>query len=96
METKEAILSLHIYLGKNPKRYLYGLCRSKIKTFNKVEWKKLSEILKKAGMRFRDRRIIRDLYKQEVAVIRQGTANKEANIRQGVRQGCSLSPVLFD
>jgi hypothetical protein len=31
-----------------------------------------------------------------VAVVRCGEHQEESNIRQGVRQGCSLSPVLFD
>lgn len=66
------------------------------KAFDKVSWEKLFEILKKAGLKYKDRRIIRALYKEEIAVIRCGNAEEQAKIKSGVRQGCSLSPILFN
>lgn len=52
--------------------------------------------MRKAGIKYKDRRMIWALYKDEMAVIRFGSSEEEAKIKAGVRQGCSLSPALFN
>ena len=54
------------------------------------------EILKMIKIDYRDRRIIRELYKQQTAFIKIKENKRKASIRKGVRQGCKLSPLLFN
>ena len=66
------------------------------KAFDRVRWTKLLEILEKIGVDWRDRRLIRNLYMKQTAVVRTENGNSEpADIGRGVRQGCLLSPLLF-
>ena len=66
------------------------------KAFDNVKWKKMFEILKTLGVTYNDRRAIYNIYKNQTAVIRIGDAEEEARIRKGVRQGCNLSPTIFN
>ena len=43
---------------------------------------------------YRDRRIIRELYKHQTTYIYIKESKREAAIRKDVRQGCNLSPLL--
>jgi len=52
--------------------------------------------LNKVGVTYKDRGIIKSLYEQEIGVVRCGNSKVEAQIRKGVRQGCSLSLSLFN
>jgi len=47
---------------------------------------------------YNDRKIIHNLYINEIAVIKaeKGNNQVEAKIVKGVRQGCNLSPTLFN
>ena len=66
------------------------------KAFDRVNWKTLMETLRRLGIDWKDRRLIQDLYINQIATIR--IDNEESNpaiIGQGVRQGCLLSPLLF-
>jgi hypothetical protein len=36
------------------------------------------------------------MYQKEIAVLRFGEIEEEACIRKGVRQGCTLSPSIFN
>ena len=54
------------------------------------------KILKMIKIDYRDRRIIIELYKQQTAFIKIKENKREAAIRKGVRQGCNLSPLLFN
>ena len=45
---------------------------------------------------YRDRRIIRELFKQQTSFIKVKENKRDAAIRKGVRQGCNLSPLLFN
>ena len=66
------------------------------KAFDRVNWIKMMEILKKIGVDWRDRRLIVNLYVNQTAVVRVHEEYTEAcEIGRGVRQGCCLSPLLF-
>jgi len=46
---------------------------------------------------YRDTRIIRELYKHQTTYIKnKKKSKKEATVRKGVRQGCNISPLLFN
>jgi hypothetical protein len=61
-----------------------------------VEWKRMFEILKKIGVKYKDRRIIYSLYKNQSAVVRNNEIQKESRIKKRVRQCCSLSALIFN
>ena len=54
------------------------------------------KILKKIKIDYRDRRIIRELYKHQTTSLKIKESKREAAIRIGVRQGCNLLPFLFN
>jgi hypothetical protein len=67
------------------------------KAFDRVDWTKLMEILKCLGVDWKERRLITSLYMGQTATVR--TAHGLAGpciIGRGVRQGCLLSPLLFN
>lgn len=53
-------------------------------------------ILKQIGISYNDRRLIYELYTEQVAVIRWDKEKREATIRKVVRQDCLLSPMIFN
>ena len=67
------------------------------KAFDRVDWTKPMTILKKLGVDWRKRRMIRALYMGQTATVRtvQGVSGLYT-IGRGVRQGCLLSPLLFN
>jgi len=66
------------------------------KAFDRVDWKKLMEILNKLGFDAKERRLINNLYnKQQVKIRIEDKESEPAYIGRGVRQGCILSPILF-
>lgn len=67
------------------------------KAFDRVQHGKLIKILQQLGLGGKDRRIITNLYWNQVAHVRvEGDVSEELEIRRGVRQGCVLSPLLFN
>ena len=67
------------------------------KAFDRVNWKRLMEILTSIGVDWRDRRLIAALYMEQTAVVRVNNELSEpSEIGRGVRQGCLISPVLFN
>jgi len=65
-----------------------------LKDFDNVNWNVIMKILKMIKTDYRDRRIIRELYKQQMTSMKIKESKREAAIRKGVRQGCKLSPLL--
>ena len=67
------------------------------KAFDNVKHEKLIEIMTKAEIPQHEIRLIANLYWDQRAVIRteKGVSN-EVEIRRGIRQGCILSPILFN
>ena len=66
------------------------------KAFDRVNWVKMLEVLKRIGVDWRDRRLIGSLYMEQMATVRIGEKCSEPSVvGRGVRQGCCLSPLLF-
>jgi len=66
------------------------------KAFDRVDWTKLMEILCNIGVVYRDRKLIWNPYKGQSAYVRVADGYSAAcEICRRVRQGCSLSPLLF-
>jgi len=66
------------------------------KAFDRVNWIKMMEVLQKIGVDWRDRRMIRSLYMEEIATVRVAEEYADPTVvGRGVRQGCCLSPLLF-
>lgn len=67
------------------------------KAFDRVKHRQLLSLLSDIGLDGKDLRIIRNLYEEQVATIRVDDEDTDAvAIRRGVRQGCVLSPLLFN
>ena len=67
------------------------------KAFDCVNWTKLMQILKRTGIDWRERRLISKTYmdqRDKVRLDREET--RSVQIGRGVRQGCCLSPILFN
>jgi len=96
--TREAILCLRSIVEKsftvNKKAYIAFV--DLLKAFDDVNWNVMMKILKIIKIDYRDRRIIRELYNHQTTSIKIKESKREAAIRKGVRQGCNLSPLLFN
>ena len=67
------------------------------KAFDCVDHKKLWKILKEMGMPDHLTCLLRNLHAVQEATVRTGHGTMDwFQIRKGVRQGCILSPCLFD
>ena len=66
------------------------------KAFDRVDWWKMMWMLKDIGVDWRDRNLIAKLYLGQRAVVRIDGELSGYCIEQGVRQGCHLSPLLFN
>ena len=67
------------------------------KAFGRVKYNKLIKVLEKYDIPQEEIRLISDLHWKTIAVVR--TTNGESRgfkIKKGVRQGCILSPILFN
>ena len=66
------------------------------KAFDRINWVKMMQILKNIGVDWKDRRLIRELYRNQTARVRiDNWLSEECIIGRGARQGCSLSPILY-
>jgi len=67
------------------------------KAFDHVNWTKLMQILKGTGIDWHERRMISKLYMDQRVKLRLDRwETRSVQIGRGVRQGCCLSPVLFN
>jgi hypothetical protein len=64
--------------------------------FDRVNWTKLTQILKETCIEWRERRLISNLYMAQSVKLRLNRGKKRSVwIGREVAQGCSLSPILF-
>jgi len=67
------------------------------KSFDRVNWTKLMYILKETGIDWRERRLISNLYMAQSVKVRLNRGEtRSLKTGRGVRQGCCLSPILFN
>ena len=67
------------------------------KAFDRVNWTKLMQILKRIGVDWRERRLFSKLYMEQKFKVRLDRGEiRSVQIGRGVRQGCCLSPILFN
>jgi len=96
--TREAFLALRliieIRLDVNLPTYIKFIDLEK--AFNKVDWFLMFGTFKRRGIDWKDIRIILRLYKDQATLIDINRIIEEAKIRKGVRQGCPLSPYVFN
>ena len=82
-------------IQKNRKLYMAFIDYSK--AFDRVQHQKLMEVMKRTGIPELERRLIANLYWGQTAVVKIGSEISESiTVKKGVRQGCILSPVLFN
>ena len=97
--TREAIFCFNILAQKfiEVDQDVYTCFIDYSKAFDKVHHFQLIECLEKIGMDGRDIRIIANLYWHQKAAIRiNNELSPFTSIQRGVRQGCVLSPYLFN
>ena len=67
------------------------------KAFDKVKHDNLFQILEKLDIDGKDLRLVRNLYWEQKGAMKVNNGISEhINIKRGVRQGCVLSPDLFN
>src|SRR6218665_1604705 len=79
--------------------YIFALIVDYEKALDRVEWRRLLHALRRMGIDWRDRRlyIIGNLYMgQQMRVRIDGEYSEPGKVGRGVRQGCPLSPLLFN
>lgn len=59
------------------------------KAFDSINWTSLFRTLEETEIDFKDRRILYKIYEEQATII-------NINTTTGVRQGCPLSPALFN
>ena len=79
------------------KKKLYACFIDYEKAFDRVFHAKLMEILLNVDIDSKDRRIIQNLYWEQTASVKTGSGMSDTfKVKRGVRQGCVLSPLLFN
>jgi len=97
--TRDALFGIQVLIQRclDVDRDVYLCFIDYEKAFDRVRHSKLIEILKGVGVDERNVRSIANVYWTQVAsVLLEGEETREVRIRRGVRQGCVLSPTLFN
>ena len=97
--TRDAIGVMRVLVERNLefKKDVFACFVDFEKAFDRVQWPKLMEILKKIGLDWKDRRLVQNLYLNQTARIRTTEGESGwAELGRGVKQGCPLSPSLFN
>ena len=98
-ETRDQIASIHwiIEKARQFQKNIHFCFIDYVKTFEYVDHNKLSKILQKMGIPYHLTCFLRNLYVGQEATVRTGHGTKDwLQIREGVCQGCILSPCLFN
>jgi len=61
-----------------------------------VNWQKLFQTLQQIGVDYKDKLLIYNFYRRQIAEIRIEDKSATAKIRKGTRQECPMSPMLFN
>ena len=97
--TKDQIANIHwiIEKAREFQKNIYFCFIDYAKAFDRVDHNKLWKILKEMGIPDHLTCLLRNLYTGQEATVRtiHGTTD-QFQIRKGVRQGCILSPCLFN
>lgn len=99
MGTREALFCTQILVQKcnDVKKDVFICFIDYEKAFDTIQHDKLIEILQTIGLDTKDIRIIKNLYWNQSAVLKINDVLAEnLTIQRGVRQGCILSPLLFN
>lgn len=99
MGTREALFSLNVLTQRcrDMNVDVFACFIDYKKAFDCVTHQKIINILKSTGIDAQDLKIISGLYGQQTATVKvEGCTSEEIAIRRGVRQGCVLSPLLFN
>lgn len=99
MGTREALFSMQVLVQRcrDVSVDVFACFIDYEKAFDTIQHGKLIEILKKLNLDERDIRIIMNLYwHQKAKVTVDGEVSDQIEIMRGVRQGCVLSPLLFN
>ena len=82
------------YLAKNTDVYVCLLDASK--AFDRVHYGKLFRLLEKRNVPVQIRRLLLDMYtRQKMKTVWNGSESSEFSVKNGVKQGGILSPILF-
>jgi len=97
--TREAVFCLQVLLQRclEHQKEVYLCFIDYEKAFDTVQHQKLLEQLHQIGLDGKDIRIIKNLYWNQIAILKfENELTSEIPICRGVRQGCILSPLLFN
>ena len=97
--TRESIFSLRVLSERawQMQKDIYVCFVDFEKAFDRVYHGKLVKILEKIGIDMADIRIIESLYWKQSAVVNiKGEYTRSFKVKTGVRQGCVLSPILYN
>ena len=97
--TRNAIFTLSMLMERciEVQKDLYICFIDYSKAFDKVKHDKLFEMLNQLDIDGKDLRVLRNLYWDQTAAVRvDGELSEYTNIKRGVRQGCVMSPDLFN
>uniref|UniRef100_A0A8D8V3E1 Craniofacial development protein 2 n=1 Tax=Cacopsylla melanoneura TaxID=428564 RepID=A0A8D8V3E1_9HEMI len=99
MGTREALFGINTLVERclEVNRSIFACFIDFTKAFDNVKHDKLINILKNKNIDNHDIRIISNLYWNQVAKVKvDDELSEDIQIMQGVRQGCVLSPLLFN
>ncbi|KAI5708046.1 hypothetical protein M8J77_015361 [Diaphorina citri] len=97
--TREALFAVQVLVQRcrDVNCDVYSCLIDYQKAFDRVQHEHMIKILKKTGVDDKDLKIITNLYWNQSATIRvDGEQTEAIKIERGVRQGCILSPLLFN